>query len=356
MATLMLPRRQEMGATSNWNVSDAEFPVGGSGRDKLGFAAKYAVLAPTECSWQPWKFRFHNYFAELFAADGQTVESLDPEGRETMISCGAALYHLRLALRRFGCLGRTELFPDLARPGLVARVHAGVLGERDANERRLFKAMTSPINVVPWSGGEVADSLMPGLLSGAVSRGRGWLEVVRSEQCQSRLIGLTGALPPRPVGGVRVQNTVLARFPGGDGETNGPAGTTLLQRFSRWRRPMAGGRVNPVVEDKPNALEAAESTLPRPVFAVLKTKTDEKHGWLAAGQTLAWLKLQTRVLGLPCSLFNHVLQRPEIRSELRLCVGHKGFVQSIARLGTGQPSTANQPGWVWTATATRSSS
>jgi hypothetical protein len=38
----------------------------------------------------------------------------DLTGREMMISCGAALFGLRLAIRSLGCQPETELFPDPA--------------------------------------------------------------------------------------------------------------------------------------------------------------------------------------------------------------------------------------------------
>ncbi len=49
----------------------------------------------------------------------------DPLGREMLISCGAALYGLRLAVRSLGYLPVTELFPDPARLRLLARVRPG---------------------------------------------------------------------------------------------------------------------------------------------------------------------------------------------------------------------------------------
>lgn len=46
----------------------------------------------------------------------------DPDGREMVISCGAAVFTLWVAVRYLGCLPHARLFPDPARPTLVARV------------------------------------------------------------------------------------------------------------------------------------------------------------------------------------------------------------------------------------------
>jgi hypothetical protein len=67
-------------------------------------------------------------------------------------------------------------------------------------------------------------------------------------------------------------------------------------------------------------------------LAVLKTKTDDKHGWLEAGQTMARTVLQAQALGLPWAFFNPVRRR-EAREALRVGVGHKGFAQVVLRFG-----------------------
>jgi hypothetical protein len=68
-------------------------------------------------------------------------------------------------------------------------------------------------------------------------------------------------------------------------------------------------------------------------LAVVKTKTDDKHGWLEAGQTLARAVLQARALGVPCAFLNPIRRR-EAREALRMGVGHKGFAQVILRFGS----------------------
>ena len=47
---------------------------------------------------------------------------VDPVGREMLISCGAALFGLRLAVRSLGYLPMVELLPDPAQLRLLARV------------------------------------------------------------------------------------------------------------------------------------------------------------------------------------------------------------------------------------------
>jgi hypothetical protein len=67
-------------------------------------------------------------------------------------------------------------------------------------------------------------------------------------------------------------------------------------------------------------------------LAVIKTKTDDKHGWLAAGQILARVALQAKSLGLSWTLLNP-LRSGAARKALRMEVGRKGFAQVILGFG-----------------------
>lgn len=46
----------------------------------------------------------------------------DPAGRETVISCGAAPFNLRLAVRQLGFAADVALLPDPSHPGLLAEI------------------------------------------------------------------------------------------------------------------------------------------------------------------------------------------------------------------------------------------
>jgi hypothetical protein len=130
-----------MSASGIWNISEAKFPANGSPREKLGFALKYAMRAPTERHWQAWEFRLADSHVELIASHNPLLEQIDLHEREAVIGCGVSLSHLKLALKHFGCLGRTELFPDFDEPALLARVYTGSGGLRDAQEKLLFETM-----------------------------------------------------------------------------------------------------------------------------------------------------------------------------------------------------------------------
>lgn len=281
-----------MSTSSNWNVSEAEFPAGGLPREKLIFALKYAALAPTESGWQPWHYRMADSHIELLAKTSPMREEADPDRREFVIGCGTALQYLKLALKHFGCLGRVELFPDLGQSALVARVHFGFGRVRDAQEKFLFSAMTgSRTNRSPLGGTPVSETMLSALSHTAAGE-RGWLDFVQSETSRQHVLKITLA-----------GNQMRVSFDRSDVEPT--AGWHMTERQS----------------------EISTATL-----AVVKTKTDDKHGWLEAGQTMARTVLQAQTLGLSWDFFNPVRRR-EAREALRRGVGHKGFAQVILRFG-----------------------
>ena len=90
--------------------------------DTIQFAVAAAVHAPSVHNTQPWRFGHGERHIDVFADAGRRLRVADPDGRELMISCGATLFTLRVALRYLGWLPHARLFPDPSRPALVARV------------------------------------------------------------------------------------------------------------------------------------------------------------------------------------------------------------------------------------------
>jgi len=314
-----------MSATILSRVIEEDFPASGSPRQKLQFAIRYAELAPTEGGWQPWYFRTADTHLELMAKNNPAREAVDPDGREPIIGCGSALLHLKLALRHFGCLGRVALFPNLSEPTLVARIHFGVCRERDPREKLLFEAMTGRRTNISTLGETPVSETMLAELSHAAAGERGWLDFIQSEASRQYVLKIT-------VGGEQ-------RLISFDHRRARPTRLAVEGHTPRWPRPLfAFGSRNLDSWNVP--LERApQPPAPATTLAVIKTKTDEKYGWLEAGQTMARTVLQAQALGLSWAFFDPVRRR-DVREELRTGVGHKGFVQVILRFG---PFTTDEP-------------
>jgi hypothetical protein len=67
--------------------------------DELRFAVEQAVLAPSSHNTQPWQFRLDGDTVELYADRDRVMHVIDPQDRELVISCGAALLNIELAIQ-----------------------------------------------------------------------------------------------------------------------------------------------------------------------------------------------------------------------------------------------------------------
>src|SRR5258708_15580515 len=90
----------------------------------MAFLVATAARAPSVHNTQPWKFRVRGNAVELLADPSRKLHRIDPVGRELMISCGGALFCLRLGLRQLGCLAAVAFLPRPAPAGLHGPVRA----------------------------------------------------------------------------------------------------------------------------------------------------------------------------------------------------------------------------------------
>jgi len=85
-------------------------------------ALELAARAPSVHNTQPWRWRIGDDSVELLADEGRRLRATDQDGRDLMMSCGAALHHLRVALAAKGIGTTVRRLPDRGRPDLLARI------------------------------------------------------------------------------------------------------------------------------------------------------------------------------------------------------------------------------------------
>jgi hypothetical protein len=139
---------------------------------QLAAVVATAGRAPSVHNTQPWKFRIADGFIELYSDPDRQLTQLDPAGRELMISCGAALFGLRLGLRQFGCVPAVHLWPDPAQPRLIARAWPDGLAALNAVEAELLAAVPHRhTHRGPFTPGEVSPRLLAALTVDAAAEG-----------------------------------------------------------------------------------------------------------------------------------------------------------------------------------------
>jgi hypothetical protein len=85
-------------------------------------AVQLACRAPSVHNSQPWRWVAENGVLRLFVDRDRTVPGTDPSGREAILSCGAALDHLRVAMRAAGWGTEVERFPNPNDPDHLATI------------------------------------------------------------------------------------------------------------------------------------------------------------------------------------------------------------------------------------------
>src|SRR6185312_6884097 len=61
-----------------------------------------AIRAPSVHNTQPWRWRVGDSSLHLYADWSRHLTATDPEGRDLVVSCGASLHHMRVALAALG--------------------------------------------------------------------------------------------------------------------------------------------------------------------------------------------------------------------------------------------------------------
>jgi nitroreductase len=252
--------------------------------------AARATLAPSPRNAQPWRWsvRPDRLELELDVGVAEQVALSDPEGRELVMSCGAALFTLRVAAAEALFEALVDVLPDPHRPDLLANVTL-VPGTVDAEFATLDDVV--PLRRTAWSAFD--DRPLPA--------------------------GLAGRL----VAEAAVEGADLVPIGPGDRQ----ALADLIEHADRDRFDGALVRQAPFV-------------------AVLATRKDSRADWIAAGQALQRVLLVAAEHGVSGGFLNAPCQVSVDRERLRALLPGQEHPQLVLRLGypvTRAQATARRP-------------
>ena len=316
-----------------WAEAVDEFPLLASDEAKLRALVHYAVLAPSGHNTQPWRFRLRGDALELRADRSRALPVGDPADRELVMSLGAALFHLRLAARRFGHHLLVRTFPGLDDRDLVASVQLGADEPPTALERRLFAVIPRRHTCrLPFEERVVSFPVVEGLRRAAVAEGAWACRV--SDESQAMLADLVAEGDRRLLADRRVRRELAAWLhPNQSSKRDGVPGHAqgvgdIASIFAPF--VLRNFDVGPA-----QAVRDHDLALAAPLLLVLGSNADEPADWLVAGQALARLLLTARDEGLHASFLNQPIEVEELRVRLRSLLGRPGMPQLILRLGYG---------------------
>lgn len=286
---------------------------------EIGVLARAVSHAPSVHNTQPWTMEARAESAELYERFDVALPHHDPTGRDRLISCGAALANLELAVRALGWAADTRLFPDSGHPDLVAVVGTAGRKETTAAEVECYAAIfrrhshRRPFNLHPVSRGTL----------------RGLAGVVNEPGVQARVIdprtecATLAELLDYAAGALRDDRGYQREL---SSWSTGPAGTTLP-----W-----GGLVRADTH-VPDTVTLTERLM-REGILVLLTPDDTRRDHLLAGVAMQQIWLSAITRGMVASVLTQPLHLHEVRSALIERLGLAGYPQLFLRLG--HPATA----------------
>ncbi len=309
------------------------FPARASLADRLRWLLRYAIMAPSTHNTQPWRFRVRAHgVVEVHGDAGRTLGVIDKQRRQLVMSVGAALYNLRVALARYGHVACVDPFPDQRQPDLIARVDLGATAAPSRLDHDLFDAIPRRrTNRQPFKPLPVAARIFDELARVAREEGA---TLTRLHPRAKAPLAEVITLADRTQFADAAFRKELARWlvPSGSRRLDGipfvkkeygsslPFGPMMVRSFD------IGGRV---------AASERQLATGSPVLVVLSTAGDTREDWLAAGQAMEAVLLRAVCFGLSASFLNQPLEIAAIRPRVAELAGDGGKPQLVLRMGYG---------------------
>jgi nitroreductase len=328
-----------------WAVRAAELPAAGA-RERLAFCLRYAVLAPSGHNTQPWRFRRAGDALELRADRARALPVVDPEDRELVISCGAALGQARLAAAALGVALSVARWPSAADRDLLARLSGGGEAEPCAEGPAILAALLGRrTHRFAFAPAALPEAALEAAARAAAAEG-------------ARLVVIPGGAERRAVARLVAEGDRLQM-----------ADPAFRRELAGWLRARSlGARDGMSAEGfgMPDLLTfmgalairsfdlgagqaAKDEALAEgsPALAALCTPGDAPADWLAAGEALAALLARLGRDGLAASYLNQPIEVAALRPRLAALLGTPDAPQLLLRIGRPTrelPATARR-GW-----------
>jgi nitroreductase len=290
-----------------------------------------AVLAPSVHNSQPWRFRVRPRGIDVLADRSRQLAVIDPGGRELMMSIGAAVLNLRVAILGHGRMPILRILPDRSSPDLVARVILGPATTPDPTVRALLAAIPRRhTNRRPFTAAAVPAPVMDELVVAAAAEGA--TLAITDPVGRDAVLGLAATAEDwqRAEAGYREEIAAWTLPPYGrpDGvpaQAFGPHvryGSVPLRDFA-------------LTGPQPHRRDATFEA--HPTVLVLRTAADGPRDWVRAGQAMERVLLTATVRGVATTPMTQALEVPEIR-RLLTDPDRRRYPQLILRVGYGRPA------------------
>lgn len=304
--------------------------------EAIEHAVDLARLAPSVHNTQPWLIVLENDGLTLRADRGRQLRVLDPQGRALVLSVGAALLHVRVALAERGWAAAVDRFPRPEDGDLLAHVRL-VAGPPDSRlamlaphvsnrrtNRRHFTDEPFPVELqrqlVGIAAGE--DTQLIPVLSDEHRR----LVARLTQQAD----GLQNADPAYRAE-LRQWTTRLAS----DGDGVPPAAVARVDGREHDDVPLRDFDTQGIGGLPAQTRSGADQTL-----FLFATGSDGPDAWLRAGEALERVLLELTAQGWAASPVTQPIEVPLTRTQLRSALTWNAHPQLLLRIGRAPQTTA----------------
>jgi nitroreductase len=309
-------------------------------------AVEAGGLAPSIHNSQPWKWRYRDEALELYADLSRALPVIDPDHRQMVISCGAALLNAWLSLRAAGLdveVGDLSDGPDLATAPLATLRIEGTRPPTP-DEKRLAAALTlrhtdrRPFTTAPLPAEQVHE-----LRRAAEAEGC-WLAALTSEDARVELAVLLARADWVEQHDPEYQAELASWIRYDSEATDGiPRPTALSSAEPRVEefptRDFTGGMDGEPASPSEAEELARTAQVERPDVLVLGTDADGPTDRLRAGRALSRVLLTATAAGLATSPLGQALDIEATRSLVHSLTGGTGLTQMVLRVGYPDTST-----------------
>jgi len=293
-----------------------------------------AGAAPSIHNTQPWRFRVTDELIEVHGDPDRMLWVADPRGRALHLSCGAALFNLRLAIRMLGAKPLVWPLPDpVGQPTLLACVELEPGRPAASQERTMFDTIWQRhTSRAPFCEVPVPESVRLRLEQEAAHE----FAVLRMLNAGDARTALDlAAAAGQQLAADFSHRVELGQWIATEGD-DGIPGDALGYRPVAGQAPVRDFGYAPAATVRPVGRYERQ-----PQLAVLATPGDRPGDWLRAGQALERVLLAAACVGLATSLLYQQVELHDVAGRDGKWWPGPEWPQIIIRLGYGPTGTGS---------------